>query len=91
VTHPASQVAHNADAEAARSAPITGVLCVERHENICADLARMEDGSGASSVCAFWRAPDRHIGDGRLRGGRARWGRAGDLRAGPERSERDRS
>jgi len=35
----------------------TGDLCVERHQHICADLARMEDGSGARSVCAFWRAP----------------------------------
>jgi hypothetical protein len=33
---------------------------------ITADLARMEDGSGARSVCAFWRAPDRRLGDAPL-------------------------
>lgn len=27
----------------------------------CADLARLEDGSGARSVCVLWRVPDRHF------------------------------
>ena len=28
-----------------------------------ADLARLEDGSAARSVCVLWRVPDRHFGD----------------------------
>jgi hypothetical protein len=43
----------------------TGVVCVEDHERICADMARLTALIWWRSVCVLWRVPDRHLGNAR--------------------------